>query len=98
MAEEIPFPFVPALHPGPLLILFSAQWVVTKHELTVTQQNPTGETLPDKVMLIKLEPVNYFPLFTSHGTALREDYDNHIVKSPKASIFLGFHLLFLTKT
>ena len=66
MAAEIPFSSVPALHPGPLLILFSAQRVVTKHELTVTQQNPTGETLPDKVMLIKLEPVNYFPsLFSS---------------------------------
>lgn len=31
-------------------------------------------------------------------TALREDFDNHIVKSPGDSIFLDFHLFFLIKS
>jgi len=89
-AAEISCSLVPVLHPDPFLILLHAQWDVTKYELTALQQNPTRETLADGVMLLnllRLEPVNYFPplsfpLFISPKTALREDYDNHIVKSP----------------
>lgn len=89
-AAETAFSSVPVLHPVPFLILLHAQWVVTKCELTALPQNPARETLADRVMLLnllKLEPMNYFPplsfpLFISPRTALREDYDNHIVKSP----------------
>ena len=61
MAVEITFSSVPTLHAGLFLILFSAHWVVAKQELTVTHQNPTGKKLPDKIMLLKIQLVNYFP-------------------------------------
>ena len=61
MAVEITFSSVPALHPRLLLIWFSAHRVVAKQELTVTHQNPTEKKLPDKIMLLKIGLVNYFP-------------------------------------
>ena len=61
MAVEITFSSVPALHPRLLLISFSAHRVVAKQELTVTHQNPTEKKLPDKIMLLKIGLVNYFP-------------------------------------
>lgn len=67
------------------------------HEMMVLEQNPTMEA-SRWIMLLKLDPANYSPpqffFLNSHRTALREDYDNHRVKSPGDSIFLNFRLFF----
>lgn len=76
---------------------------LSQHELTVLQQNPTEE-LPGEVMLSKVGTSELFPLSQLFSLYFPQNWLSGKVmiitelKAQGNSVFLDFHLFFLTKS